>query len=206
MFHGFIEYFGAKRNVRKGQPLTNQAKLFGYKISIFTGSMLRGFGEMGSCMLLAYIASDWYLYPNKFNNNTLMPYLVFGIYSFVMMIVFPSFGKEKDKLISNRAMTEIGVLIFMIIMISIDLYGYFTLNDKQKLKLKWFFIYESLLIFQWNMFGYFISKKRYIAIDDKGTECKSAVISVLLLIYDSIVEMAMIISPFVVITLKTIKL
>ena len=65
IFYGFIEYFGAKRNVRKGQPLSKEAKLFGYNISIFTGSMLRGFGEMGSCMLLGYILSDWYLYEKR---------------------------------------------------------------------------------------------------------------------------------------------
>eukprot|EP01084_Bolivina_argentea_P006556 12439_1 len=200
---GCGEYFrqgiNVKGNITKGYfyspktcPLPN-----------ITTSLLRGFGEGGSYIILGLILADYYL--NIIRNNALLLQCVALFIAFMFMTykLSPSYANFQGcKVNSGRDILMIGTLVFMAILSSIDLWGLFTLTGIRKQRFIYTFIFSSILGVIWNLFAYWVGA-RYMSRDTKYCKpSESKFDQYFGLIYDGIIELAAVNMPFLVIYMK----
>ncbi len=169
-----------------------------YPISNNAAVIMRGIGENGSYLILGLALGDIHL--NTFNNSiykSLTLQLSLILFASYLLFTFqhsPICNKrDKCKIESNRDALSFKVIRFFGIMTSIFIICLLLIKNLKAngeilfLRSYYAFIYMSLTMLIWNLFGCFVGA-RYCSLDSNGKIYPSLFIQILGLTYSSFIE------------------
>ena len=181
-----------KGNIVGGGQINN------YKISNNMAVIMRGIGENGSYLILGLGLADIHL--NTFNHSmykflTLQLCLIlFASYLLFTYLHSPMTNREdKCKLYSNRdamsfkSIRFFGVMTFIFILCLFIINNFKSNADVLFLRSYYSFIYMSLTMLIWNLFGCYVGS-RYCSLDSNGKQYPSLMVQLLGLTYSSFIE------------------